>query len=314
VTVPERLEFWPDYSGVLLHAAGSSVALGDLPIPDDVIERADAWVAQYDDSKLLPGGSRDEGWITEGRALFWTIRSSLAAHGIVLDDWEGIWDQPTVRIEIAEEHVAKRAFAWGVDWPGWCRSGKTVDLAVEALIRAAPRYAVVAALAAFAFPATVATDDFDTADSVEGGATTAFGAPERITSFDLRPTNVAEADRLARLVEAAWTVFGDVVAGAPAELRKGPRGGGRDRDKIVAHVVMAEHAYARNMGVRLPAPDPADPAAVSAQHSAIAAVLREPSDGSTVAGVKWTSRYAARRVAWHVLDHAWEIEDRTDLA
>jgi hypothetical protein len=27
-------------------------------------------------------------------------------------------------------------------------------------------------------------------------------------------------------------------------------------------------------------------------------------------GVRWTPRYSVRRVAWHALDHAWEIEDR----
>ena len=40
-------------------------------------------------------------------------------------------------------------------------------------------------------------------------------------------------------------------------------------------------------------------------------ILRAPSDGSTIAGKKWTARYAAHRVAWHALDHAWEIEDRS---
>ena len=24
----------------------------------------------------------------------------------------------------------------------------------------------------------------------------------------------------------------------------------------------------------------------------------------------WTTAYAARRIAWHVLDHAWEMQDR----
>jgi hypothetical protein len=104
------------------------------------------------------------------------------------------------------------------------------------------------------------------------------------------------------------------VGTAPAELRKGPRGGGRDRDKVFEHVVMAEHAYARNMGLKLPAPDAADAASIAAVRQAIAAVLREPSDGSPIEGRKWNRRYAARRVAWHVLDHAWEIEDRTDPA
>jgi hypothetical protein len=27
-------------------------------------------------------------------------------------------------------------------------------------------------------------------------------------------------------------------------------------------------------------------------------------------GVHWTPRYFVRRAAWHMLDHAWEIEDR----
>ena len=27
-------------------------------------------------------------------------------------------------------------------------------------------------------------------------------------------------------------------------------------------------------------------------------------------GLRWTSRYFVRRLAWHALDHAWEIEDR----
>ena len=44
----------------------------------------------------------------------------------------------------------------------------------------------------------------------------------------------------------------------------------------------------------------------------VLAVLREPSDGSPIAGRKWPPRYAARRIAWHALDHAWEIEDRTE--
>jgi hypothetical protein len=41
-------------------------------------------------------------------------------------------------------------------------------------------------------------------------------------------------------------------------------------------------------------------------------VLGRPSDGSPLADRKWTARYAARRIAWHALDHAWEIEDRSE--
>ena len=219
-----------------------------------------------------------------------------------------------MRIEVAEEHVAKRAFAWGIDWPGWCRSGKTVDLALEALVRAAPRYSIVVATAGLPSRPTITAGDLVIVDSVEGGATTDFGAPERMTASDDRPSDAAEADRLAALVEAAWATLDGVVAAAPAELRKGPRGGGRDRDKVLEHVVLAEHAYARTMGLKLQVPDPSDPASIDVVRDAIAAVLREPSDGSPIEGRKWNRRYAARRIAWHVLDHAWEIEDRTDPA
>jgi hypothetical protein len=40
-------------------------------------------------------------------------------------------------------------------------------------------------------------------------------------------------------------------------------------------------------------------------------ILGKASDGSPLADRKWTQRYAARRIAWHALDHAWEMEDRS---
>ena len=65
------------------------------------------------------------------------------------------------------------------------------------------------------------------------------------------------------------------------------------------------------MGLKLDAPSADDRAAVAAMRRAMLDVLAAPTDGSVLAGRKWTSRYAARRVAWHALDHAWEIEDRS---
>ena len=120
--------------------------------------------------------------------------------------------------------------------------------------------------------------------------------------------DAAEAARLAALVGAAWTVFDRVAAAAPEELRKGPRGGGRDRTKVVGHVNEADDAYAREIGLVN------RPKEVAARRAAMLEVLRTPTDGSPIAGRKWTQRYAARRIAWHALDHAWEIEDRTDPA
>jgi hypothetical protein len=217
------------------------------------------------------------------------------------------------RIEIGEEIGAKKTFVWALDWPGWCRGGKDAALAIDALLEHHARYAIVAREAGLTLP-DAATEDLETVTSVLGGAGTDFGVPSAITDLDRRPVTAAEAARLARLVEAAWVVFDRVAAGAPAELRKGPRGGGRDRDKMIGHVVEADWYYAREIGVRQKQPATADRAAVEAMRAAMLEVLRRPSDGSPLADRKWTTRYAARRIAWHALDHAWEMEDRSEPA
>jgi hypothetical protein len=217
------------------------------------------------------------------------------------------------RIEAAVESTAKRAFAWAIDWPGWCRGGKTREQAIEALIAHAPRFATVAETAGLTFDPGV-DRSVDVVEAVDGGAGTEFGVPSSITDLDRRPTDDAEAERLARLVEAAWATFDRIAAAAPAELRKGPRGGGRDRDKMIDHVIAADHAYAREIGVRLPAGSLADRAAVDTERAAMLDVLRRPTNGGPLADRKWTQRYAARRIAWHALDHAWEMEDRAEQA
>jgi hypothetical protein len=215
------------------------------------------------------------------------------------------------RVEIGEETGAKKTFVWALDWPGWCRGGKDTALAIDALIEHGPRYAVVARQAGLELP-DVSAGELHALESVPGGAGTDFGVPSALTDHDRLAATGAEGQRLASLVEAAWIVFDRVAAGAPPELRKGPRGGGRDRDKVIGHVIEADHAYAREMGVKLPTPSFDDRAAVEAERGAMLEVLRQPSDGSPLAGRRWTPRYAARRIAWHALDHAWEMEDRTE--
>lgn len=213
-------------------------------------------------------------------------------------------------IAVSVEATPKKAFATAVDWPGWSRSAKTEELAVAALADYASRYAIVAEEADEPF----APDDYEVVERSDGGGGTDFGVPSSITDLDRRPVNSAEAARLARLVEGAWTVLARVAAGAPAGLRKGPRGGGRDRDKMVGHVAESDGYYAREIGITAKRPDPTDLPAIEAMRAAILEILRAPSDGSPLAERTWTARYAARRIAWHALDHAWEIEDRSDPA
>jgi hypothetical protein len=213
----------------------------------------------------------------------------------------------STRIRVGIETTRLKSFASALDWPGWSRPGKTAEAAVEELLSYAPRYAEVAARAGI----TLADSSFDAdvEEQVDGDATTAFGAPSITFDADRAPTNATEAGRIAALMQAAWTSFTNAAAAAPAELRKGPRGGGRDTAKMVEHVVGAEQAYATRLGVRIRTPDPTNSAAVAAMRAAILAPLSQPSDGSPID--RWTQRYAARRIAWHAIDHAWEIEDRS---
>jgi hypothetical protein len=206
----------------------------------------------------------------------------------------------------------RRVFAGALDWPGWGRFGRTGEAALEALATYAERYAPVVGRAGIAFPADAAR--FAVVERLAGSGVTDFGAPDKVPAADGAALAAAEAARLAALVAASWTVFDQVAEDAPAELRKGPRGGGRDRDAIVEHVLGAEAEYARRLGIRHRPPTVGDAAAIAALRDDVVAALRAPSDGSPPVPKGWPPRYAARRIAWHVLDHAWEIEDRAGPA
>ncbi len=209
-------------------------------------------------------------------------------------------------MDVAIEAADKKAFATAVDWPGWSRSGKTEELAIEALVAYADRYAAVARLAGETSP-TGADLDVNVVERSSGGGGTEFGVPSNVTKQDRRPVEAAAAKRLAKLVAAAWDTFGATAKAAPEELRKGPRGGGRNTSKLVEHVEGADEAYAREMGIKLKAP-------IEEVRAAMLDALRQPSDGSPLADRRWTARYAAHRIAWHALDHAWEIEDKSGPA
>jgi hypothetical protein len=203
----------------------------------------------------------------------------------------------------------RRVFASAADWPGWCRSGKDEAGALEALAAAGARYAPVAARAGVTFkPAKAA--DFRVVERLPGSATTDFGAPGAIAKAESRPLSAAQANRMEALLRACWDTFDEVVGSAPAELRKGPRGGGRERDQIADHVLDAEGAYAPKIGVRLKPPAAGSRQAVAAWRNALIAGLRAASPNEA-GGRGWPAAYAARRIAWHALDHAWEIQDRT---
>jgi hypothetical protein len=214
----------------------------------------------------------------------------------------------TDRLAVALEGSGKKVFASALEWPGWSRSGKTPEEAIEQLLAYAPRYAAVVRAAGLTLGTTF---DVDVEEQLEGGSGTEFGVPSRPAGADARPTDAADATRLASIVASAWSTFDQIAAHAPEELRKGPRGGGRDRTRMVGHVNEADWYYAREMGIRERQPATGDRTAVDALRATMLAIVAQPSDGRPLADRRWPVRYAARRIAWHALDHAWEIEDRS---
>jgi hypothetical protein len=215
-------------------------------------------------------------------------------------------------IPVYVEQGAKKVFACSIDFPGWCRSGKDEAAALEALAAYAPRYAEVAKRAKAAFPA--GAPELEVVERVEGKGATDFGIPHEIPRADAEPLTARQAARQVELMRAAWAVLDRVARAAPAELRKGPRGGGRDRDKMLGHVLGAEAAYARHLGIKHPGPELGDTKAIKALRDDLAEALSGASDGSPLRPKGWPPRYALRRITWHVLDHAWEMQDRSDPA
>jgi hypothetical protein len=218
-------------------------------------------------------------------------------------------------IPVYLEVGSKKVFACALEWPGWARAGRTEDEALETLSAYVPRYEAVASAAAAKLPAAARRGAFEVVDRLKGNSTTDFGAPGIVPEFDFDGPTPAKWKRQLGLLQGCWAVFDSVVEAAPARLEKGPRGGGRDRDQIVSHVLDAEASYARMAGGPARAVNPADAREVAATRRDLIARLQElhktgPTAGPR-GGKRWPASYAVRRIAWHVLDHAWEIEDKS---
>jgi hypothetical protein len=218
-----------------------------------------------------------------------------------------------VKVPVYLEAGEKKIFAGSIEWPGWCRSGRDEDSALQALFDYAPRYSAVVRPRRLGFARPREPSSLTVVERLEGDAATDFGVPGRAPASDKRPLDAAEARRLRRLLEAFWAAFDDAVLLAGSKtLRKGPRGGGRDLDAIVEHVVEADAGYLSRIGVKLPSADgpKSDQVRAAIIQALEAAPGSEPVKRGPRGGVRWTPRYFVRRSAWHVLDHAWEIEDR----
>jgi hypothetical protein len=221
--------------------------------------------------------------------------------------------QTEVYLEVGQ----KKMFAGALDWPGWCRGARDERTALTTLVEYAPRYAKIFSRTTIDFVPPNDPTAFAVVERLAGNSTTDFGAPDVAPARDAEPFDEAARERSEAILAAIWRAFDRVVQAAEGkELRKGPRGGGRERDGIVRHVLGADAAYLRRVGQKFSQDEgaPLDDElrrTREAIRAALAAGVRGeiPQQGPR-GGALWTPRYFVRRVAWHTVDHLWEIEDR----
>jgi hypothetical protein len=216
-------------------------------------------------------------------------------------------------LDVYLERGQKKTFAIAVDWPGWARSGKDEPSALAALLDYGPRYRRSLGLRAPTFEAPTSIEDLKVVERVEGNATTDFGAPGAIRKADADPPDQAELDRLIDLLRRAWAAFDAAAEKAAGEelAPAGPRGGGRSVAKMRSHVHEADGGYLNALGGRASNSASSNDLRDIFVEAARARARGELPDEGPRGGKRWPARFAVRRSAWHALDHAWEIEDRT---
>ncbi len=211
----------------------------------------------------------------------------------------------------------KRTIAGVLEWPGWTRVGRDEATALAALLHYGGRYARVIGTTVLEFDPPRSVRAFSVVERIPGDSTTDFGAPGLVPQADRQPLDAAEWRRQGLILQACWGAFDEAFAAAAGrELRKGPRGGGRQLEAITEHLLESEGGYLSRLAWKAPKHDKTDlNEAMRLTRQAIMDALLAAERGEIPArgprgGVIWPARYFVRRVAWHALDHAWEIEDR----
>ncbi len=216
-----------------------------------------------------------------------------------------------MRVVLERGPKGKKVVAFAVDWPGWSRGAKTADLAVATLESYRERYRPVAVVAGLAqeFDAAGAFDIVE--DRVGPGSTDFWGISFAPSSLELGPMSEQELDRKIGLLRASWSYFDGVAGRVSAEMRRGPRGGGRDRDQIVSHATRTESEYfAKRVGLRVPERAVLTPEGLSGHRETYMATIRAYNAGEGKPMKSWTLPFLIRHSAFHMMDHAWEMEDK----
>lgn len=209
-----------------------------------------------------------------------------------------------VALEIGPK--GKKVVAVARDWPGFSRGAATEELAVDRLRSYAARYAIVAERAGMQLDDGVV----ELVERYPGtGSTDFWGISFAFSEFDRKQQSLAELEREMTLMQACWQVFDDVRHRVSAEMRKGSRGGGRDRDRIVGHTVANESDWSRKLGLKPADNLPLSGDALRAHRESYCAAIRAHHREGRMAR-SWPLRFLIRHTAFHTMDHAWEMEDK----
>ena len=218
----------------------------------------------------------------------------------------------TVRTVIERGPKEKRSVAFALDWPGWSRGAKTPELALEILDSYRDRYRLIAALARMAdeFDATGPLDVVE--DRVGTGSVDFWGISFSPSSAEPGPMSEPDLERGITILRACWAFFDGVAARVSPEMRKGPRGGGRDRDKIIRHTIRTESEdFAKQVGLRIAEEAALTPEGLRRHRASYIEAMRAYNAGEVPRRMRsWTLPFLIRHSAFHTLDHAWEMEDK----
>jgi hypothetical protein len=217
-----------------------------------------------------------------------------------------------VRVVLEKGPKAKKFVAFAVDWPGWSRGGTSAAGALETLAAYRDRYQSVAAGAGMGPTFDDAGPPVVVEERVGTGSTDFWGISFSPSSLEQEPMDPSEFERKLTLLRACWAIFDDVAARVSAEMRKGPRGGGRDRDTIIAHVIRVESEdFARKVGLVIPERGALAPGALAPYRSAYLEAMRAYQRGEVGRAMRsWTLAFLVRHSAYHTMDHAWEMQDK----
>jgi hypothetical protein len=172
-----------------------------------------------------------------------------------------------------------------------------------------PRYAPVAKRAGL--EAAFATSPVvDVVEHYPGtGSTDFWGISFAFSGIDQQAMSGAALERELTLMRACWAFFDDVRSRVSAEMQKGPRGGGRDRDRIIRHTLFSELDFTKKVGVLTPFEEMLTEEGLKAHRDTYCNAIRAFHSENKLAR-NWPLRYLIRHTAFHTLDHAWEMEDK----